>query len=124
MIKSCLANVPHLDLTAGEQKRDFVFIDDVVAAYSVLLQKAGAEQGTFQEYGIGSGLAVSIREFVETAHEVACSTTRLNFGALPYRSNEIMHSAADTVPLESLGWSCHVNLREGIRRTIAMEKTA
>lgn len=123
VIKSCLANVSHLELTAGEQKRDFIFIDDVVSVFDMLLQKASSQLGTFQEYGIGSGKAVSIREFVKTAHEAACSKTRLNFGALPYRSNEIMHSEADTTALESLGWSCQVGLRDGIRRTIEKERT-
>lgn len=123
VIKSCLAHVSHLDLTAGEQKRDFVFIDDVVSAYGTLLQEVSSQQGAFQEYGIGSGQAVTIREFVETAHKAANSKTRLNFGAVPYRSNEIMHSEADTATLKSLGWSCQVGLWDGLRRTIEKEHT-
>ena len=123
VIKSCLADVPYLDLTTGEQKRDFVFIDDVVLAYGVLLQKVGSQLGLFQEYGVGSGKGVSIREFVETVHEVSRSQTRLNFGALPYRNHEIMHSEANTAALQSLGWSCQVGLRDGIRRTIEKEHT-
>ena len=123
VVRSCLANVPHLDLTAGEQKRDFIFIDDVVSAYGTLLQKASSQQGTFQEYGLGSGKAVSIRDFVESAHEAACSKTHLNFGALPHRRNEIMHSEADITALESLGWFCQFSLRDGILRTIEKERT-
>src|SRR5512146_292629 len=39
VIKSCLMNAPELKLTLGEQKRDFIYIDDVIAAYLLLLAK-------------------------------------------------------------------------------------
>jgi nucleoside-diphosphate-sugar epimerase len=116
VIKSCLANVAELKLTAGEQKRDFIYIDDVVSAYMRLLEKA--KQQAFQEYDLGSGKAIKIREFVETVHKVTQSRTHINFGALPYRENEIMQSEADTKLLKSLGWSCKVDLAEGIKAVV------
>jgi CDP-paratose synthetase len=97
VITSCLANVPELPLTAGEQKRDFVYIDDVVEAY------------------LGSGEAVSIRQFVELVHRLTSSSTRLHFGAYPYRENESMFLQADTEALKKLGWSCKHTLEQGLK---------
>ena len=39
VINSCLNNVPEVKLTLGEQERDFIYIDDVVSAYQLLLKK-------------------------------------------------------------------------------------
>lgn len=122
VIKSCLDNVPDLDLTVGVQKRDFIFIDDVVSAFCALLKSANRLGSTFQEYGVGSGQAISIRQFVEMVHAATNSTTRLNFGALDTRKNEIMTSNADPSALNALGWKCEVSLIEGIARTVAKKR--
>ncbi len=122
VIKSCLENVPELKLTAGEQKRDFIYIDDVVEAYLLLLEKTPRRIPVFQEYGLGSGEAVTIREFVEMVHSITESKTVLNFGVLPYRENEIMESQADINALKALGWSAKVGLRDGLAKTVAAEK--
>lgn len=124
IINSCLANLPELQLTLGEQQRDFIYIDDVVAAYMTLLSNSGAVNGDFVEYEVGSGRAITIRQFVETAHQLAASTTRLNFGAIPYRTGEAMFSQADTSALQALGWRCHYSIEAGLKATIDEERMA
>ena len=121
VIDSCLDNVPELPLTAGAQRRDFIHIDDVVAAYLLLLKNNSGSGQAFQEYDLGSGEAIGLRELVETVHRLAGSNTRLNFGALPYRDNEVMESHADISSLLALGWSCKVSLADGLRKTIEEE---
>jgi CDP-paratose synthetase len=115
VITSCLANVPELPLTAGEQKRDFIYIDDVVEAYLAILEASGSGVDHFVEYGVGSGEAVSIRQFVELVHRLTSSSTRLHFGAYPYRENESMFLQADTEALKKLGWSCKHTLEQGLK---------
>jgi nucleoside-diphosphate-sugar epimerase len=61
IIKSCLNNVQELKLTAGEQKRDFIHVDDVVSIYQLLLGKVQKEPSFYQEYPIGSGKAMSVK---------------------------------------------------------------
>lgn len=118
VIKNCLLNVPELKLTLGEQKRDFIYIDDVVAAYLLLLENREKLTGWFLEFDVGSGEAVTIREFVELACRLTDSTTGLNFGARPYRSGEAMLSQANTGPLRQLGWRCGYTLEQGLKRVI------
>ncbi len=118
VIKSCLRNVPELKLTAGEQKRDFIHIDDVVSAYFLLLQTAHEQPSLFQAYGLGSGKATSIRESVEMVHRLTQSEAVLKFGALPYREYEIMESKANIEPLRALGWESKISLDEGIQAVI------
>lgn len=122
VINSCIENVPDLNLTQGEQKRDFIHIDDVVAAYMTLLEKEDRLSKPFIELDVGSGLPVSIREFVETVHSLASSRTHLHFGALPYRTGEVMHSAADISGLTELGWQCRYDLASGLKQVIEQER--
>lgn len=122
VIWSCLANVPELALTAGEQQRDFIFIDDAVDACALLLDRAAHLDGEFQEYALGSGTPVTIREFVERVHRLTGSSTRLRFGAVPYREHEVMYSAADTSRLEALGWRARHTLDAALQKTIGEER--
>jgi len=122
VIRSCLNNMPEIKLTEGEQRRDFVHVDDVVRAYACLLEM-GSELGLgHHEFGVGSGQAVSVREFVNTVHRLTNSRSTLLFGALPYRKNEVMLSQANTRRLEKSGWRCQMSLEQGLQQTIDIER--
>jgi nucleoside-diphosphate-sugar epimerase len=118
IIKSCIENTPKLKLTAGEQKRDFIYIDDVVSAYLVLLGKMGKLPDGFNEFDVGTGKAISIKDFVKTVHQITQSQSFLDFGAIPYRKGEALFSEADIQPLTQLGWTCKINLEQGLALTI------
>jgi nucleoside-diphosphate-sugar epimerase len=118
IINSCLQNIPELDLTKGEQKRDFIYIKDVVSSYSFLLSRSKYDNSFYQEYEIGTGKAISIKDFVQTVHTLTNSTTKLNFGVLPYRDNEIMFSQAKIDNLKKIGWQPQYSLFKGIQRIL------
>ena len=62
-------------------------------------------------------------EFVELVKKLCKNDkTTLNFGALPYRKDEIMQSHADTAGLRSLGWEPIIGLSKGLELTIQQEK--
>ena len=120
VIQACRHNHAKLDLTAGTQTRDFIYVDDVVSAYVTILDKAETF-GPSVDIEVGSGVAASVREFVESVQRLTRSSTRLNFGALPFRQQEIMHSQADISQIKSLGWAPKFDLEAGIRKTLDME---
>ena len=114
VIKSCLANAPELKLTLGEQRRDFIYIEDAVSAYLTVLEKKASLTDWFTQFDIGSGQAITIKEFVETVHRLANSTTKLAFGAIAYREGEVMSAQADTAFLRALGWRNTHILEQGL----------
>ncbi|WP_417068874.1 NAD-dependent epimerase/dehydratase family protein [Niveibacterium terrae] len=118
VINACRENRESLPLTLGESKRDFIYIDDVVSAYLCLLQSKRDDPPGYEEFPLGSGFAGSTRSFVELVHKLSGSCTRLEFGAVPYRTNEVMLSVADTSKLNSLGWKCETSLEIGIRKVL------
>jgi CDP-paratose synthetase len=120
VLHACHRNEPELKLTLGEQKRDFIYIDDVVSAYSRLVEHR-EELAPTLDVELGSGFAPSVREYTETAHRLTHSTTKLIFGALPYRENEAMHCQADLTFLRKLGWKPEYDLESGLQKTLEKE---
>lgn len=117
VIEACRNNELRLALTPGEQRRDFIHIDDVVRAYECILERR-CEFAASDAVEVGSGTAVTMRSFVELAKQAADASTLLDFGAVPYRANEAMLCVADTDRLRGLGWQPKVQLADGIKSTI------
>jgi nucleoside-diphosphate-sugar epimerase len=112
-----MANAP-LALTPGDQRRDFVHVDDVVGAYLRILASADALPTALSEIQVGTGESHTVRTFVETARTACGSTSMLDFGAHPHRPQEIMHSQADITVLRALGWNPAHSLTSGIRAVL------
>jgi nucleoside-diphosphate-sugar epimerase len=120
VLRACQRNDPVLELTAGEQARDFIYIADVVSAYDTLITQRH-QLTSVTDMEVGSGVAPTIRQFVETAHRLTASRTELLFGALPYRANEAMHCQANLTRMTQLGWAPAFDLNAGLKKTIELE---
>ena len=125
IILDLLHEVDFIDLTLGEQKRDFIYIDDVVEAFMTLINFSFDVPNNLYRYEIGTGKNIEIREFVQTVKTMTGNkVTRLNFGMLPYRENEIMESHVDISMLSRLGWQPQISLVEGLKYTIDQERSS
>lgn len=123
IIRSMLEKVERIPLTAGEQKRDFIYIDDVVSAFLLIIAKNIEKSAGFSNYEIGTGTTVTIRDFVGIVRKLVGDVgTCLDFGALPYREREVMESAVDISAIQELGWSPCFPIEDGLRQTIEMER--
>ena len=112
-----------IDLTPGEQKRHFIFVDDVVRAFCCILERLDTLPSGFSSFVVSTERSVSIREFVQLSKSIIGNTsTQLNFGAIPYRVNELMDSRTDISALKALGWEPKFSLEQGIQMTIEKEK--
>ena len=102
-------------LTPGEQKWDYLFIDDVVEA----LWRAAVQPDVHGAYNLGSGAAHPLREVVEHIRDLIDPSLPLGFGELPYQPDQIMHLQADISRLrKAMNWQPAVQLEEGLRRTV------
>jgi CDP-paratose synthetase len=117
LISELKSNKAEIQLTEGLQKRDFVFIDDVVEAYSVVIDKIDQIDNNYAEFQVGTGQAITLRKFVETASKVVNSKSNLSFGSLKYRAGEIMFSQADISKLHDLNWDPKYSLEHSIYET-------
>ena len=123
MIQSLLRGVPSIGLTPGEQKRDFIHISDVVNAFSTVVEWLKRKKAGFYNFEIGTGSTISIRDFMCLLKELTGNTvTKLDFGAFPYRENEVMESNVDLSLIRAAGWRPKMPLARGLRGAILSEK--
>jgi nucleoside-diphosphate-sugar epimerase len=121
MIRKLLQNEPELLLTEGLQRRDFIYAKDVSMAYISLL--ANIEKlDHYEEFEVGTGRSITLKQFVEKIAHESNTNTKLRFGALQMRQDEIMDSHANQTSLESLGWKVQNNIEENIKYIINQER--
>lgn len=122
IIRSLKNNISSLPLTLGEQKRDFIYIDDVVNAFVKIIENTSTFNQC-EKVELGSGDAMSIRSFVELAHKLTGSKTQLLFGEIPAREYDEMCLVANPQILKNLGWSPKFNIESGIKKVIQLENS-
>lgn len=107
-------NGGHLDMSPGEQKFDFVYVDDVVNAYLVAFEHLmKSEISLHEKFGIFTGQSVSLRELVACLERVFDVHLDISWSNRPYRDREIM-DPSNLTPLP--GWHAHVVLEQGLHR--------
>lgn len=122
IISQLINEVNEIKLTKGEQKRDFIFIDDVVSAYLTVI-RSREQLGSFTEFDVGTGDLISLKTFVEKIKDVyeehvAETKTKLNFGAIHYREGEMMNILVENQELLDLGWTPLYTVNKGLQKLI------
>ena len=102
----------------GQQTRDFVYVEDVVAANLLAAGFGEVRPRGHCVYNVASGRSVSIIELARMIIEITGS--RSNLVHEPERSGDVKHSLADIAKIQrELGFSPKTDLLEGLERTIS-----
>jgi UDP-glucose 4-epimerase len=102
-------------LTKGDQCWDYIYVTDIAEAM-IALAKDPQASGTFN---VGSGQAYQIRYISEVIRDQINSSIHLDFGAKPYRNDQIMHLQANISKLQhQIEWQPKISLLAGIENTI------
>lgn len=106
----------NLRMSRGEQKRDLIFVDDVVRG---LIAAATAEDVEGKIINLGTGQAHRLRDVAERIWDIAAARGRLLAGARAAAPDELYDTWADvTLARKLLGWEVRTELENGLRRTI------
>jgi nucleoside-diphosphate-sugar epimerase len=110
-----------ITLTGCEQIRDFMFIDDLVAAIAAVVEKSSKEPGA-RFLNVGTGRPTTLKELVISTDKQLKSRgieAQIMFGALPYRKDDPMACVADNSSLTSVIGPMHFRgLDQGIPATV------
>jgi UDP-glucose 4-epimerase len=99
----------------GTQTRDYVYVDDVVAANLAAVEHPEAA-GAFN---VGTEREVSVLDIVDVLRRLAGDGS-FDPEFAPPRKGEVQHIALDrALAREKLGWQAKVGLDEGLERTLA-----
>lgn len=124
LIEQFKNNVREINLTEGSQTRDFIYIDDVVSAFNTVVEKESRiPLGKLNTFEVGTNHKTSIKDMVlMIKKQIGNTTTKLNFGAIPYRKNEVLDYQLDTSGLHLLGWKPeYLTVGKGIQKVLEIE---
>lgn len=99
----------------GEQSRDFTYVSNVVDANLLAVDAPGVSG---QAFNVAFGDRVSLNQLLDELRGLLEADVAAEYR--PERAGDVRHSLADlSSARESLGYAPAVDLREGLRRTIA-----
>jgi nucleoside-diphosphate-sugar epimerase len=114
IIQGCLNNAD-FPTSAGEQIRDFCFVEDTVRAIMQAMTQPGIEGNVLN---IASGKAVSIRKMIKKVCELT-GYGNPQYGEVPYRNGENMSLYANISKAKrKLNWEPTTSLSIGLKNTI------
>jgi nucleoside-diphosphate-sugar epimerase len=108
-----------LPLTAGTQRRDFTYVEDVAEG---LLRLAVSPIRPGEVVNLATGRLTTVRDFVLAAADILqIPSERLQFGALPTRADEMRQYGVDVTQLQLLtSWTPPTSMADGIRLTVSL----
>lgn len=115
-------SVHGVPLTSGVQKRDFIYIDDVVDAFLITVQN---KTEGYHSFDVATDHCIEVKEFVTVLVkqlELKAKEKyfhKLKFGEKSYRKGELMNPELDNSLLKEIGWSPKVSLDNGIANIIS-----
>ncbi len=103
----------------GNQSRDFVYIDDVVEATILALERDTENQ----IFNVGSGTPTTVYDVAKILKEVYNSNVNIKISN-NFRIGDIRHNYADLTKISSeLGFEPKIGFRDGINRFVKWVKT-
>jgi CDP-glucose 4,6-dehydratase len=103
----------------GTPERDFLYVEDAVAAYLAIRDALAGGEGAGEAFNAGSGQPRSVLEVVRLVCEAAGSQVEPDIRGTGTPHGEIDRQYVDPARLRALtGWAPAVPLEEGIRRTV------
>ena len=104
----------------GLESRDFVYVDDVVDATILGIEK---EEANGEVFNVGSGIATTVKEIAEFLKKCYNSDIRISISG-KYRLGDIRHNYADLNKAKTLlGFTPKYNFKKGISEFINWVKT-
>jgi len=116
---SCLLGRPLRIYEDGRQLRDFVNIEDVVAANMLLMEHPGAVGEVFN---VGGGRAYTVLEFAEIVRQVTAAEVAPEIRG-EYRFGDTRHIVSDIRKLQALEWTPRHSPEKSVRDYVAWIKT-
>ena len=105
----------------GNQSREFIYIDDLVSAYKIIIDKMTNSNDLAGEViNVGTGVDVKINYLAEKMVEI------FERGEVNYdkpRPGEVKRFISNSDKMKSFGWEPKVGLDEGLKKYIDWRKT-
>jgi len=113
-------NKEEFDMTKGEQARDFIYIDDLLDA---LLKIINMDVFVKDIVNISSNFEIKLCDLIILIKKILKSDTKVNFGSIEYRENEIMNfKMSNDKIFNIIGWTPRMTIEKGLKEMISKNK--
>ena len=111
-VAKAIRNEPIMIFGDGQQTRDFIYVDDVVAANAFFALKSQATD----VFNIGCGREITITDLALTIRNLTSSSSKIEYEA--ERPGDVKHSIAGIDKMHTAGFRPVCDLAGGLRATI------
>ncbi len=112
-----LKTEPVFKMTKGAQARDFLYVDDIISALLLAATNTKAKGETFN---VCSAKSTTLKQLVTEFKNRVKSKCKIEFGALPYRENEVWNMVGNNRKIKTkLGFKVNYNIKQAIDKLIA-----
>ena len=122
IINECIKNTNTIELSDGNQHRNFIYIDDVIEAYFLIIQNLSLLNDKFTVLNLFSDYTLTIKKFALYVHDITSSSSFLAFGSIQKKSDDFDLNAKPSKILTALGWKSKVSIQEGIIKIMKTKK--
>jgi dTDP-glucose 4,6-dehydratase len=112
-LRQALTDKPLTVFGDGSQTRSFCYVDDLIRGLVLL-----AESDVHEPVNIGNPVEMTLLEMAELIVELTESRSEIVFEALPVDDPQVRQPDI-TKARQLLGWEPEIDVRDGLRRTIA-----
>jgi nucleoside-diphosphate-sugar epimerase len=106
-------------LSSPDSVRDFVFVEDVVAAYMAAIKNIEKTKGEI--FNVGSGIQYTIGEIAAMVQEMTGSKLLPEYGQIKQVQEEPIRWVADISKAKTLlGWEPAHTIQQGLKKLIAL----
>ena len=114
VMKALSENRP-VEVSSGEQTRDFLFVEDVVTA---IIRSLTVPITAGDVWNVGSGEIVTVRDCLERIERITGREGLIQYGKRPHGENEIFNYELKVEETyAAFNWKPSVTLDEGLKRT-------
>lgn len=122
VIDSLMNNNKYIGLTSGEQKRNFIYIDDFVDLIIRIVHKAPKIGNGYHEYGAGSNEQISIKSLVILISDIlGKQQSTLHFEPIDFTVEDDTESCSKidiSNTIKDFNWRPETNLSKGLKEVI------
>lgn len=121
LVRSCLNNVPLINLSEGSQVRNLIYIDDVVDALSAVVKGCDQPGVIWRAWRVGTSDSLSIRELADLIRKRTGSSSELKFSEVQGLPEVEVTEDAPPFALAPYGWKPSWSLDRGLAAVIEAE---
>ena len=118
-IVKTLIHKGNLDLTKGEQRLSFTYVEDTVDSYVKAIEFIDSPNyWGYEIFNIGNPKTYSLKQIVKILQKFSANRQSVNLGMIPYSQGEIMVARCDSSKAEKkLGWKPKTDIYAGLAKT-------